>query len=785
MHGESTFQFVTKAQTLEKLQGRCQPFKILPLAYFTVEEWKERQNDCLERIGTLTSATSHLVVRSSARGEDSHNASMAGAYDSLLNVNAKDRSEIVRAVDTVIAAYHGNPQDEVLVQPMLAAVAVSGVITTRTLEEGAPYVVVDYDDLTGKTDIVTGGTGASKTVWIARSADRSNFTSERLYNWFSAALKLERTCRLSGLDIEFAVDANQDLYLFQVRPLATRARWSKRVGALTSTSLKQISRWIKKHQPPIEGIYGSRPVFGEMADWNPAEMIGRNPRPLARTLYSLLITDENWRLARTKMGYRRLPPVPLMYCLGARPFIDIRHSLNSFLPAGLRPSVGRAITDAWLNRLADHPEFHDKVEFEIALTCLDFCFDSKWNDWYGGVLKQGEIDHFQSCLRLLTQQAIEGSTLQWSLQVSQECGRPFATKNPLWKAKRHLDRCGRFGTLPFAIAARHAFIAESFLKTAVHREALSPERVADFRRSFQTVAGQFSRHLNQVVAGKASSADFLNIYGHLRPGTYDITAKRYDQNPQLLHGQSQNSNHLDFEDFQLSSSEEKDIEGLLRQAQLNCSPPQLLEYLKTAICAREELKFRFTKDLSDALESLADFGFHVGLSREELSYLTISDLTGHLTTPAIGEAQNRLRQVSWLNAEEQKSYSGLHLSYILRDWRDVVVSPVQRALPNFVGTKPIEAPATFISSQLEIIPNLNGKIVLIEQADPGMDWMFTRGIAGLITLYGGPNSHMAVRCAELGLPAAIGCGSQLFLELCKQGSILLNPCEKTVRGVFG
>ena len=32
-----------------------------------------------------------------------------------------------------------------------------------------------------------------------------------------------------------------------------------------------------------------------VADWNPAEMIGDKPNPLALSLYKELITDEIWR----------------------------------------------------------------------------------------------------------------------------------------------------------------------------------------------------------------------------------------------------------------------------------------------------------------------------------------------------------------------------------------------------------------------------------------------------------------------------------------------------------
>ena len=73
------------------------------------------------------------------------------------------------------------------------------------------------------------------------------------------------------------------------------------------------------------------------------------------------------------------------------------------------------------------------------------------------------------------------------------------------------------------------------------------------------------------------------------------------------------------------------------------------------------------------------------------------------------------------------------------------------------------------------------KIVVIPKADPGYDWIFAKGIRGFITKYGGVASHMAIRCAEFNIPAAIGCGDVIYnyvtgldkLTLdCKNGKIL-------------
>ena len=40
-----------------------------------------------------------------------------------------------------------------------------------------------------------------------------------------------------------------------------------------------------------------------MADWNPAEMIGKTSKPLAISLYRNLITNNVWSEARKDLGY--------------------------------------------------------------------------------------------------------------------------------------------------------------------------------------------------------------------------------------------------------------------------------------------------------------------------------------------------------------------------------------------------------------------------------------------------------------------------------------------------
>ena len=76
--------------------------------------------------------------------------------------------------------------------------------------------------------------------------------------------------------------------------------------------------------------------------------------------------------------------------------------------------------------------------------------------------------------------------------------------------------------------------------------------------------------------------------------------------------------------------------------------------------------------------------------------------------------------------------------------------------------------------------NISSAIVLVRKADPGFDWIFSHNISGLITEYGGANSHMAIRAAELGLPAAIGVGSKIFDELLNSKLIKLNCRNRNI-----
>ena len=73
--------------------------------------------------------------------------------------------------------------------------------------------------------------------------------------------------------------------------------------------------------------------------------------------------------------------------------------------------------------------------------------------------------------------------------------------------------------------------------------------------------------------------------------------------------------------------------------------------------------------------------------------------------------------------------------------------------PNFVTNKTVQG-EIFEMKKIDNYFDLKNKIILIENADPGYDGIFNHDIAGLVTMYGGANSHMAL--FRVSLPSTIG-----------------------------
>ena len=119
------------------------------------------------------------------------------------------------------------------------------------------------------------------------------------------------------------------------------------------------------------------------------------------------------------------------------------------------------------------------------------------------------------------------------------------------------------------------------------------------------------------------------------------------------------------------------------------------------------------------------------------------------------------------------------LPSLISEVSDLFVVTLLIGEPNFITNKIISEAAVRISGK-DVDPEIiDGKIVLIENADPGFDWIFTRDVKGLVTKYGGANSHMAIRCLEENIPACIGIGEKKY-NLNKNSKKIEINCEQNL-----
>src|SRR3989338_5673397 len=233
------FVIGTKAQTLDRLSSVIKRGKFCRQYTFATTEWQDNRNEIINKIQSRFSPEI-IVVRSSTIMEDSWQSSYAGEFRSVTGVDSTDRKETTRAISEVIDSYtrdglDQNPRNQVLVQEMVRDVVISGVVLTRDLETGAPYYVINYDDESCKTDTVTSGSFNNLKTLLVSRASVSRVQNPRISNLLEVVQEIEIATGSTSLDIEFAISADESVYILQTRPLTCLSR-----GDVIPTSEEEV-----------------------------------------------------------------------------------------------------------------------------------------------------------------------------------------------------------------------------------------------------------------------------------------------------------------------------------------------------------------------------------------------------------------------------------------------------------------------------------------------------------------------------------------------------------------
>jgi len=772
--------FTSKADVLKLLHSKVKLSKIEEIFTFMVNDWLKDQEIILKKIQNIFKKNL-IVVRSSALGEDSIFESGAGNYESILFVKPTSKRQLINSITRVINSYKfkGNlsKKNQIIIQKQTLNAILNGVIFTRTPEIGSPYYVINFNE-NKDTESVTKGQN-SNVIKIFKNT-KLNEVELEWRKLIKVVKELEQILNNDNIDIEFAI-SKKEIIIFQVRPMTIIN------SKISPKDMKDVEKLIIKNKNKFKKLIKSKETsvdysfFSDMSDWNPAEIIGNSPNKLDYSLYDQIIMKDAWYKGRTEIGYQNNKQYSLMTTFGNKPYVDVRASFNSLIPNNIKKKYKIKLMKFYLNKLLSSPHLHDKVEFEILFTCFDFKIKNRLNELLQNDFTKQEIKEIENNLIEFTNNIINGF-----IKLKENCENSInlmkTRRNKIIKRlqmketsrseqingiKELLKDCKELGTIPFSSMARIAFIASILLKSLQKRGDLTTEFVEIFMNSIKTPLSEFQEDVILFQSKKITKNKFLKKYGHLRPGTYDITAFPYNKQFSLLTG---------LKNIKMKS-EPKKIKNIdqnkIKLSPLKFETISFLDFVKGALVERERIKFEFTKNLSETLEIIAKLGKSLGFKREEIANLDIETIlnSSKITKSKIKEKWRKEIQKEFETKEKNKK---LVLPSIIFSENDFHIIKYYISKPNFITTKKITSEVIRLNKNEQMTYEINNKIILIENADPGYDWIFTKKPKGLITKYGGVASHMSIRCAEVNLPAAIGCGELLFQQLSNSKKILLD-----------
>ena len=107
-----------------------------------------------------------------------------------------------------------------------------------------------------------------------------------------------------------------------------------------------------------------------------------------------------------------------MVNFGGLPYIDVRVSFNSFIPAQLEEEISGKLADYYIEQLIKNPQKHDKAEFEIIFSCYTLDLPERIQALREFDFTDGEIEKIISSLRDVTNRIIDHKNGLWRKDYS-------------------------------------------------------------------------------------------------------------------------------------------------------------------------------------------------------------------------------------------------------------------------------------------------------------------------------------------------------------------------------
>ncbi len=662
------------------------------------------------------SEVTKAAVRSSALKEDGSDASFAGAFETVLNVPMREQ-DISAAVTKV--QQHGekklsevfNAASEksmgVVIQRMIELPDFAGVCLSQGYgAEDNAYLLINFRQ--GLGDDLVGGADSGKELRVLRSG---NFTAEtaRRYPFLPRLVesikKIEESFGNKPMDMEFAVK-DGIVHMLQARPFITKTPAALQDRLATEQAAQELSRQIAS--------IPENDMFCDMTDINPRELLGHPAQPVNIAIFRQMFADAVVEQARKDMGYAPLH-AGLLQEINGKPYVSLRASAYSLRPEGISETTYEKVVSIYRSYLKEFPHRQDSVEFDVFMT--NAAQLPKFLQKHGAPLTDAETAEVSHAFLRLDQRLLSG--------VKQYCHDYSDTLAHYQQKIRTLSASSaeqeildvlREGTTLFVKTARLAFY-----KKASCDDLYGDEKLNEFLVCMGTPSERMQRDLLDYARGQKGIETLAENYGHIRPGQMDIFASAYrddlSKNLDLPRYQAMKEADIAVMEEEMVQKREK-----LRTAMDALSAPEKrdMEELRLLFAAREQIKHEFMRVYDILVSKIKE---NHAPQASNAAFLLLPDVLSH-------ESDLNCIEISI----KQGTYFGKHKV---------------EALPVVVTDENLRRLTR---------GDVAGKILVMDHADPGYDFLLLLNPAGIITKVGGPASHIAIRVNEHGIPACIGCG---------------------------
>ena len=702
-------------------------------------------NDLNNIENIVDSFSQKIMIRSNSSSEDKEYSSSAGKYLSIGPIERNDLETIKKSWEMVVNSYEEQDNQSVIFQNYIENAKSVSVLTSYKVGSDSAYRT--FSTYYGsETDAITSGKYSEiNNFFMHRSFDILPKKYEKYNVYLKIITQLEDLFKNKQLDIEMVLDKNNSPQLLQVRPLMGKKLNKESIFEEKDVIDRNLKNYKKLNKTTADR-FGTNQIYSNMSDMNPAEMIGKKPDNIAFGLYKFMFTDTTWNIQRGEFGYREYSGGKLMEMFNNVAYINVNHSLNSFLTRNLQKESCEEIINYQLNKLKENPHLHDSIEFDISRSSYVFDTVEEFSKEYKNIISPSEIIKWHNDLIQIDTQ--NKSTLEKNKKIILSTFSKL-DKSFEYSKKENIKLIRDTMALPFTHHSRLGFVYFAQLNSLLEKEVISEDQKKLLLLSVNSISTKMKADAYEVKIGKKTLEGFLDVYGHIRAGNYNLLSSNLKNNLNFTESLINNSEQP-LEDNILPKDIYTNIEEYFTINEIPLEASAWIDMFQEGISTRENSKFYYTKGIDGILNEIGE----KNTSDRELFDLLDIEFNEENTSDM------RLKNVL--------------MPDLITSNEDFYFYEEMSKNGNYIGQGTVIGDVLLIDNEANRPNNLENKIVVIPAADPGWDWIFNYKIKSLVTKYGGPNSHMAIRCAEHNIPAILGVGENNFTVISNSKSLKID-----------